>query len=166
MARLAGVDATLRTYGGLIVNRLIDGLQQSEQIASGDLEESITFEVDEVDGAVRLDVLLADYYKFVDMGRAAGKMPPISKLREWLRYPNVKDRLGINGLPDMKLNGIAYLMARKIKREGTKGNHFFTNVVDKSGIIDELSEAVADAAMNDLSLSIDQLIKTVETRTR
>lgn len=113
-----------------------------------------------------LDILLADYYKFVDMGRAAGKMPPVSKLRDWLRYPNVKDRLGINELPDMKLNGIAYLIARKIKRKGTKGNHFFTNVIEKSGIIDELSDAVADAAMNDLSLSIDQLIKTVETRTR
>lgn len=166
MARLDGIEGTLRTQGGLIVNRLIDGLQQNEQSASGNLEESITFEVGQESGRVTLDILLADYYKFVDMGRAAGKMPPISKLRDWLRYPNVKDRLGINGLPDMKLNGIAYLIARKIKREGTKGNHFFTNVIEKSGIIDDTVEAIADAAVNDLSLAIDKLKLTVETRSR
>lgn len=167
MARLDGIEATLRTQGGLIVNRLVDGLQQNEQSASGNLEESITFEVGQESGRVTLDILLADYYKFVDMGRGPGKPPPRIQILKWLSYPNVRDRLQLSkGWLDKEMYTMAYFIQRKIAKEGTKGNHFFTNVIEKSGIIDETVEAIADAAVNDLSLAIDKLKLTVETRSR
>lgn len=151
------LQESVRYYSGLIVNRLVDGLQASEQSASGNLEESIGYVMRSKPSGYEVDIELADYYKYVDQGRKAGGMPPVSKLREWLRYPNVKDRLGLNQLPDSQLNGIAYLIARKIAKEGTKGNHFFTNVVDNSGIIDEMTEGLANAATQDLSTAIDRI---------
>jgi hypothetical protein len=153
------VAEAVRFYGGLIVNRLVDGLQQSEQSASGNLEESIGFTISN-NGANRLtlDIELADYYKFVDEGRKAGKWPPRSKILTWLTMPNVLDRLGVRGqLPIKEHESLAYLISRKIAREGTKGNHFFTNVVEKSGIIDEMAEAIGTAAVDDFSAMIDAL---------
>jgi hypothetical protein len=72
--------------------------------------------------------------------------------------PNVLDRLGVRGqLPIKEHESLAYLISRKIAREGTKGNRFFTNVVEKSGIIDEMAEAIGTAAVDDFSAMIDAL---------
>jgi hypothetical protein len=36
---------------------------------------------------------MLDYWGAVDKGRKAGKQPPIDKIKEWLTYPNVRDKL-------------------------------------------------------------------------
>lgn len=64
---------------------------------------------------------LEDYWKYVEYGRGPGKQPPIDKIEEWVRVkPIIPDP--INGkIPDTRQ--LAYLIARKIGREGTPAQH-------------------------------------------
>lgn len=56
-------------------------------------------------------LLADDYIYYLDQGRAPGKFPPIRNLREW-----VMNKLGVS-FDESK--SIAYLIGRKIAREGT-----------------------------------------------
>lgn len=70
---------------------------------------------------------LEPYWKYVEYGRKAGKMPPIDAIAEWIRIKPIVPE-PINGkVPDTRQ--LAYLIARKIGREGLKGRKPLTNIV-------------------------------------
>lgn len=53
-----------------------------------------------------------DYIEVLDKGRSPGKFAPVDNIRDW-----VATKLGITSNPE--LNQVAYLVNRKIAREGT-----------------------------------------------
>jgi hypothetical protein len=55
---------------------------------------------------------------------------------------------------------LAFMIARKIGREGTKGNNFFKNVVE-SDLIDDMVQAVANGSLDDMLAMIDQRINDI-----
>ncbi len=59
---------------------------------------------------------------FVEIGRRPGRMPPVSKILEWM----VAKRLG---RADGRSLARAYMIARKIGRRGTKGRHIMRQVL-------------------------------------
>ena len=79
-----------------------------------------------------------DYIYFLDKGRRPGKFPPVQNMLEWVRR-----KLGIT---DESANSIAYLVGRKISREGTaiyKDN--------KKGLqLDELIDETIDDIIKEL----------------
>jgi hypothetical protein len=83
----------LRQIGGLVVSRLSQNLKEDNAIASGRLDESIDFRAFSRTNALGVEITMLDYWEAVDKGRKAGKMPPISKIQEWLNYPNVRDKI-------------------------------------------------------------------------
>lgn len=68
--------------------------------------------------------LSSKYAYFMLHGRGAGKRPPINVIQEWCDYK------GIN------FKSCAFLIARKIGREGTKGNDFVTPIIPE--LVDEI----------------------------
>lgn len=155
MAReFKGLSSVLRTYSGLIATRIAENLRAENKIASGTLEESIEARI-KTNG---FNILMVDYWEAVDKGRKAGKFPPISKIEEWLKSPNVRDRLRFGATDrafgDKERKQLAFLISRKIARQGTKGSNFFTNVVE-SDIIDDMVEALTVALSDDILESLD-----------
>lgn len=142
--------SALRTYGGLIASRLSQGLKDSNSDASGKLDESIKFKVSSKSNKLTMDLSMLDYYEFVDEGRKPGRMPPTRPILEWLSYPNVKDKVGVSGLEDSKLQGLAFAIAKKIGREGTKGTNFYTNVINSRLVTQDLDKAVTNAISEDI----------------
>ena len=61
---------------------------------------------------------------FVINGRKPGKMPPIADIMPW-----VAKKLGASGTA---LRSVAFLVARKIGRKGTKPNDFVTPIVKEN----------------------------------
>jgi hypothetical protein len=155
-------SAALRQTGGLIVQRLSQGLQQDNSIASGELDKSINFNIKSTQKKIVLDITMLDYWGAVDGGRKAGKQPPIDKILEWLSYPNVRDkiRFGQNdsAFSESEKNSLAFLIARKIGRQGTKGNNFATNVFTSSLITKELPEVILNAVAEDADLILADLL--------
>jgi hypothetical protein len=57
-------------------------------------------------------LLGADYLYYLDKGRGPGKFPPVQNIRDWVRQ-----KLGVD---DKEAKGIAFLVGRKISKEGTE----------------------------------------------
>lgn len=73
---------------------------------------------------------LEDYWKYVEYGRRAGKMPPIDVIADWIKIKPVIPQ-PINGkVPDTRQ--LAFLIARKIGREGIEGRYPIEKITKSS----------------------------------
>lgn len=71
---------------------------------------------------------LEDYYKFVEDGRGPGKFPPIDAIEKWIKIKPIIPE-PINGrVPDTRQ--LAFLIARKISREGFEGRKPISNIIN------------------------------------
>jgi hypothetical protein len=158
----SNLSTSLRSLGGLTVQRLSQGLKESNSDASGRLDASIGFNIKATSKGVDLNITMLDYWEFVDGGRKPGKPAPVNKILEWLTYPNVRDKMrgGQNdsSFSESEQKSLAFLISRKIGREGTKGTDFATNVFNSSLIKQDLPSVVANAAYEDASAAIDKMI--------
>lgn len=99
---------------------------------------------------------LDHYWKYVEYGRRAGKMPPVDKIKEWIRVKPIIPN-PINGkIPDTKQ--LAFLIARKIGREGFEGKHPIENITNSSAIKSVIDD-ITNEIMNQLK---QQLIDGVK----
>jgi hypothetical protein len=107
-----------------------------------------------------------DYWDAVDEGTRP-HTPPRSAILKWLSYPNVRDKLKKGksdaAFGEREANSIAFLIQRKIKREGTKGTNFFTNVYN-SGIFDDMASALADSMEQDILAILNNQIDKINSR--
>lgn len=159
-------QTALRSIGGLTVQRLSQGLKENNSDASGELDKSINFNIKSSSKKIELNITMLDYWGAVDEGRKVGKMPPIDKIREWLTYPNVRDkiRFGQNdsAFTESERNSLAYVIARKIGDKGTRGTNFATNVFNSKLITQELPESLAEAITQDADEILTELLTRFE----
>jgi len=84
-------------------------------------------------GEVWVDVL---YGYPVEFGRRPGRMPPVSAFINWIRRSK-KGRAFFQALkekyPKISVWSAAFVIARKIKFKGTKGQYFLSRAVEKLG---------------------------------
>ncbi len=120
---------------------LIKAYDQKGMRASGDFADSLEVV------ANRFNVKLwgNDYAQQLETGRQSGKRPPIDAIKQWIDDKGIANRL--NG--EITRNQLAFLIARKIGREGWKrkdygGVELISDVVTDERIqkiIDEVGEA-------------------------
>ena len=149
----------LNQVGGLVTRRLAQGLQEANAIASGQLEESISFRAFSNSNQLGVEVSMLDYWEYVDEGRRAGKMPPVSKIQEWLTYPNVRSKIQQGrdqAVQDPE--SVAFLIARKIAREGTKGTDFATNVFNSTLVQKEIPALIESSIGEDIEATINETL--------
>lgn len=99
LAQMVMADDSIGTNKKTGTNTLKDSLLSKEVQASVTVGDNIVIEV-----------LLNNYVEYVEKGRAPGKMPPISALREWAIARNIPDD-----------NDTLYAIANAIKRDGYEG---------------------------------------------
>lgn len=129
-----------------------------ESIATGELLD-FTFRINLQGNYFEVIFLLPEYWQYVENGRRAGKQPPIEAIEDWIRVKPIIP-YAINGkVPDTRQ--LAFLIARKIGREGIEGKKPLTNAMysDKAeDIIQEIKQAFA----NQVSDYLIEQIKTLE----
>ena len=172
--------SVLDRFGNYLCNLLQKKMMTNNSNASGTLVNSFsyTFGIDD-DGRYWVDVELEDYWKYVNDGRKAGKMPPVEKIKEWILvkpvkpYPytytpsvkslafliqrSIKQKKGIQPQPRQvypSVDSLAYLIARKIGREGTKGTGFFDDAVDEATKYFE--ESIDNAIQEDIKVWLEE----------
>lgn len=114
------LTAVLNDYAVTARNEYQDNLIRAGKIATGDLLNSIDYEVTKGGYTFQVQLRLADYWKYVENGRPANsKMPPFKVILKWIQdkpiYP-ARDKHGRIPSP----NSLAYLIARKIAKRGIK----------------------------------------------
>ena len=90
-----------------------------------------------------------EYSQQLETGRKAGRFPPISSIEDWIRQKGI-------AVIDISISSLAFLIARKIAREGWKREGY--------GGVELISEVVTDKRMQDI---IDKIgdVKAVEITT-
>lgn len=107
--------------------------------ASSTLSQTADIEV-EFDGVMlRVSLLLEPYWKYVEYGRRPGKMPPIDNIKEWIRVKPIIPDSNSGRVPST--NQLAYLIARKIGREGIPARHAINKTV-YTDVTERIIEAI------------------------
>jgi hypothetical protein len=102
----------------LLKKDLITAYDRKGMRASGDFANSL--EVVMLDNGTKAQLWGNSYAQQLETGRQSGKFPPISMIEKWIDDKNISARL--NG--EITKSQLAFLIARKIAREGWKREGF------------------------------------------
>lgn len=156
----------LEKFGQDIVGALGKALPESKD-ATGELRNSIRFEVKQNGFTYSFKLYMEDYYKWVDEGRKpGGKQPPPDVLIKWIADKRLVFHKDAKGL-DTKKQGdkrkevakstqvktLAFLMGRKIARFGIPATNFYTNTVTEE-VIKQLKTDLTKALGKQIKIDI------------
>ena len=118
---LPHLEAVLQQYAAEVKELYKQHLVEADRLASENLINSVETQVETDQGAYLVTITLADYWKYVEEDTKP-HWPPVSAILEWIRVKPVIPRPDDRGrIP--KPEQLAYLIGRKISREGTEGSH-------------------------------------------
>jgi len=146
-------DKVLKEFDRVITKKSKDNLNKKG--SSGKLKNSIDVSSKIVGTSIQIDISMEDYGVYVDQGRKPGKGIPVNTLQSWIREKKmtVKD---VNGnsltMNQTRINGLSYIINRKIKQEGIKPTYFFTKPLDDmiNKFADDIANAMADDIIDDM----------------
>jgi len=123
----------------------VDQLAKHDRHASGNLMSTVRAEV-EVNGTRYAAVLyLQDYWKYVEEGTEP-HWPPRQAILDWIKIKPVIPRPDNRGrIPTPEQ--LAFLISRKISREGTEGSHDLQTAED--AVVPMWEERLLDALQRD-----------------
>lgn len=158
----SSIGQVLQDFGNEMQEELRKSLRSKDSNVSFELEQSINFTSKIMGTEFVFQLKLADYYDFVNKGvngnqvsknssspyRFGNKMPPPSKLRSWVNNRGIAKGKDINS--------VAFAIAKNMQKEGTKGNHFYDDVVTPERL-KQLSQDLTKAAGKDTLTAIRQI---------
>jgi len=99
------------------------------------------------------------YLQYVDEG-TDGFTPNIGAIKRWIGQKPVtlKDAEG-QGLSDAKVNSLAYLIARKINRDGIAPANFIGEVVERA--LPEIAEGIGQPLKTDVTDNLDTVMDSL-----
>ena len=151
---LPNVQRVLGEFAVALRNEYQDNLILHNRIASGDLLNSVEYVIDRDGYTYTVSLMLKDYWYFVENGRKAGKMPPMDAILSWIKAKPVLPRPNAKGkLPTPQQ--LAFLIARKIGKEGTEGTQDLRKATDT--IWDTFEDRLYEAIDEDVDAAFIQI---------
>lgn len=141
------------------------------KIATGNLLKNIDYQIRTVGDRLHLEIKEKNtpepYLVYVSGGRKAGTFPNISKIRKWIDdkpikiIPNKKGKI-------ISKDALAYLISRKIFREGIKPTHLIQEAMkavyaNKTQLI---KEAVNKDVKNEMNFIVNDIKKEINALTK
>lgn len=149
MAELLNLDrvrSVLEEFADEAADLYRENLVRADSIASGQLFSSVSCRVEQ-DGRVFLVIMrMEEYWRYLEEGTRP-HWPPVSAILKWIQVKPVIPRPDANGrIPTQKQ--LAFLISRKIAREGTKGRHGLRDA--KLQAFELFRQRLADALAQDV----------------
>lgn len=173
----------LHQFGQKALDLLRDQIDKKNITASASLRQSIKFETRILGDVFSFQLSLNDYYKWVDEGRGPSKNQGkggktlVQFLEEWITKKGIKvdiaparskqikslrNKKVRKGLKQMsiekKRRSMAFAMARKIHKYGTKPTRFYSSIINEDAIND-LKRGLSKALKRDVVIEIRNLTK-------
>jgi hypothetical protein len=98
---------------------------------------------------VVISLQLEEYWKYVEYGRRPGKMPPIDNIKEWIKVKPIIPDARTGKIPSAEQ--LAFLIARKIGREGIPARHPINKTV-----YTDVTEQIIDAIKAEIVTQLKQ----------
>lgn len=137
-------------YRTLLLQR---STSQSAALADSMLAEVITDE-----RTVHIAVQLYAYWRWIEDGRGPGKQPPLQSIVEWVERSELANEAAQAG---MTVRQMAFLIARKIGREGTQGKHIIFDIMETR--IFEWTQRLTIAVTRDIKIIALNTVKSLTT---
>jgi len=137
------------------------GKNFTNAVASGTLEKSLKYRLQIKGQNINVSVYAkgkaSQYFLARENGRKPGKQPPVDAILEWMRIKPIKLRDKESGKfkkPTEALKRqVAFLIARKIGKQGIKGWHAFDYAMEN--IWDEYESKVVAAYQKDFTATLE-----------
>lgn len=145
---------------------------------NSNLSNSVKFKISNKSGAILFELTMAPYYDWVDRGRDAGNVSEDGqdKIKYWIKKKGLSPVKIISQMrleyrvetlgntspykPRKKLTfekaskALTYLISRKLKNDGYRGNFFYSEIV-LDGRIDKLQEAIQKELNEEVEIIIN-----------
>lgn len=135
-------EQTLNEYTYQLAQLYRDKIDEAGRVASGELKNFESYFVLDEEH-FRIFFNLQEYWKWVENGRRPGKQPPTSAIERWIEVKHLVPNPQDNKIPSTKQ--LAFLIARKIGREGYEGKHPLENAMSSDAattIINEIKQVL------------------------
>lgn len=109
---------------------------------------SIKFSNNKIQG----EIYIAEYWKYVEYGRRPGKFPPIDKILNWIKVKPVLPR-PMNGLKPPTEKQLAFIISRKIARDGIPAGNQYTDALNETW--NRWEQRISNAITEDLNTIVD-----------
>ena len=129
-------------------------LIRDDKKASGNLISSLKpVSIQFKNNKYEADISIASYWKYVEYGRRPGRFPPINKILDWIKIKPVIPR-PMNGLKPPTEPQLAFLIARKIARDGIKAGNQFKEALDLTWAkhYNDISNAISLDLQNEIDI--------------
>jgi len=148
--KVKNVERYLNSFGKYIIKQARTNLSKGKKNVSKELYNSLKFDVIKRGGNYSVNFYMLEYGTFVDKGvsgtdqertyrdykgktkvtdfKYTKKGPPIDILSKWIKKRGIKPEgtgRGRSKKTGQYISGLAYLISKKIKRDGIKGISFF-----------------------------------------
>ena len=144
----------LKEYGEELANLYKDVFILHDHIATGTLLNSVRYVIDFNGREISVGLNLNEVWKWIE-NDTKPHFPPMDKLIEWIKAKPVIPYKTYDGkLPDTKQ--LAYLIGRKISKEGTKGTHDLKETVQALNY--QYETRIAEAIAKDVQIEADVII--------
>ena len=139
------------------------GRNYTNAVSSGTLEKSLAYRLKIKGKAIDISIYAkgkaSQYFLARENGRKPGKQPPVDAILDWMRLKPIKLRDKESGKfkkpTEVLKRQVAFLIARKIGRDGITGWHAFDYAFEN--IWDEYEAKVVAAFGKDFGASLDGL---------
>ena len=125
-----------------------------------ELKDKISFKVDVSGKLSEVTFNAPEYWKYANYGRPPGKMPPVSAIEEWITRRRIVPEPNTS---TPNVTSLAYVIARKIGREGTIGTNFLEKSLDeqKEYWMSTISAAIGEDILEEINSWLSPLGGTV-----
>ena len=145
------LESVINKFGEAIIIEMQNELSDNGSIATAELLDSLTYDYRIDAEQIIMRFLSADYAKYVEKGRSAGKYPPVSKIQDWCEVKgiNIKD---------------SFAIAKHIYKFGIQPKPFILNSFEKKKreFIIALMQVYGEEVRIDLAKEFGQLPKQVD----
>ncbi len=145
------IKMALDNVGESLVEEIRSRLSKKDINNTGQASASLNYNSTDT----KLEIRGERYIGALDKGRRPGKFPPVQVIRDW-----VAQKLGIGGAEN---NSIAYLIGRKIAREGTTIYQDNSRGIELESVkeigIRKIKQNISDMILKDIKSKVMDLSK-------
>ena len=149
-----GIQGILQNWGNEIIAKFRANLQKNKSLASRRLYSEIESDILPTKTGFSLQIKMLDYYKWIEDGRPptttkTPSNPTLQKsIEQWIINKGIQTRTSKNQSRAASVKSLAYVIARKIHRKGTKSRPFISPVLTdkmKQTLVDRIGRYIADS---------------------
>lgn len=117
-------EKALEKFGKYLVKESRKNLTRKNKNNTKRLYDSLDYEVKVMPNSMSFDFLMEEYGEWVDKGRKAGKMPPVSAIEKWVSQRRIQFRDNRGRFKTYR--STAWAIAKGIKKRGIPATNFYS----------------------------------------